>query len=36
MDLSGILSGGVSAVTGLLSHLVGVVGDLASTILSLL
>lgn len=36
MDLSGILSGGVSAVTGLLSQLVGVVGDLASTILSLL
>jgi hypothetical protein len=36
MDLSGILSGGVSAVTGLLSQVLGLVGDLASGILSLL
>ncbi len=36
MDLSGILAGGVSGVTGLLSQLVGVVGSLASGILSFL
>ncbi len=34
VDLSGLLSGGVAAVTGLVCQLAGAVADFANTILS--